>query len=218
MKASKQILGKVLFSVIGLGSLVVLSACGQPNADTTNTAPAGESPTAEAPATAESPVAASPTAESPSATTSPTATAENQNIVEVASSQGSFTTFTKAVEAAGLKETLTGEGPYTVFAPTDEAFAALPTGTLDNLLKPENKQSLVKVLTYHVVPGEVTANTIQPGEVATVEGSRVNVKVDTTSKTVTVNDAKVIQPDVQASNGVIHVVDKVIPPNAASQS
>ncbi|MBD2085914.1 MULTISPECIES: fasciclin domain-containing protein [unclassified Coleofasciculus] len=214
-------LGKLLFSVIGVGSLVVLSACGgQPGANTANQAPASdstattESPVAEAPATTTSPSAeVSPTA-SPGAEANGAAT-EDKNLGELAqtaASNGSFTTLTKAVQAAGLTDQLTGDKPYTVFAPTDAAFAALPAGTVDKLLQPANKQTLVKLLSYHVVPGKISSTELKSGEVKTVEGTPVTVKVDSASSEITINNAKVIQPNIPASNGVIHVVDKVILP------
>ena len=104
------------------------------------------------------------------------------------------------------------EGPFTVFAPTDEAFAALPEGTLEELMKPENREVLAAILTYHVVPGKVTSDQIQSGEVSTVQGSTVNVTVE--DGMVMVDDAKVVQPDIEAGNGVIHVIDKVILPES----
>ena len=130
-------------------------------------------------------------------------------IVDVAVGAGNFTTLVAAVTAADLVETLSGTGPFTVFAPTDEAFAALPAGVLDALLLPENKEILVKILTYHVVSGMVMAADITDGDVATVEGS--NVMLVTTSG-VKVNDANVVSADVPASNGVIHAIDAVILP------
>lgn len=135
----------------------------------------------------------------------------SDNVVALAAANGSFKTLTEALKAAGLTETLSGAGPFTVFAPTDAAFAALPQDALQELLKPENKEVLVKILTYHVVPGKVESSALQSGEVKTVEGGPVNVKVDSATG-VMVNDAKVVQPDIQASNGVIHVIDKVILP------
>jgi uncharacterized surface protein with fasciclin (FAS1) repeats len=115
-----------------------------------------------------------------------------------------------AIKAAGLAETLSGKGPFTVFAPTNEAFAALPKGTLEKLLKPENRDALKKVLTYHVVSGDLMAKDLKSGKVPTVEGSTVAVKIE--GKTVSVNDASVVTADVDASNGVIHVIDKVLIP------
>ena len=130
-------------------------------------------------------------------------------IVDVASSNPDFSTLVAAVSAAGLVETLSGEGPFTVFAPTNAAFAALPAGVLDALLLPENKDALVKILTYHVVPGTVLAADIADGDVATVEGQNVTLS---TANGVTVNGANVVTADVLASNGVIHVIDAVLVP------
>jgi len=136
---------------------------------------------------------------------------EKADIVDTAVSAGSFNTLVAAVTAADLVETLKGEGPFTVFAPTDEAFAALPEGTVDDLLKPENKDQLVAVLTYHVVPGKVMSGDIagKTMDVATVQGG--NLAVDATDG-VKINDANVVSADVEASNGVIHVIDKVVLP------
>ncbi|MAQ81865.1 fasciclin domain-containing protein [Psychromarinibacter halotolerans] len=132
------------------------------------------------------------------------------NIVEVAQDAGSFSTLLAAAEAAGLVETLTGEGPFTVFAPTDDAFAALPEGTVDTLLMPENKDQLTEILTYHVVPGAVMSGDLSDGMTATtVQGSDVTIS---TEGGVMVNDANVVTPDIEASNGVIHVIDAVIMP------
>jgi len=130
-------------------------------------------------------------------------------IVDVAVAAGNFTTLVAAVKAAGLVETLSGAGPFTVFAPTDAAFAALPAGVLDALLLPANKALLVKILTYHVVPGMVMAADVKDGDVATVEGQKVKLS---TMGGVTVNGAKVVTADVAASNGVIHAIDAVILP------
>jgi uncharacterized surface protein with fasciclin (FAS1) repeats len=132
-----------------------------------------------------------------------------KDIVDTAAKAGSFTTLVAAVEAAGLVDTLKGEGPFTVFAPTDEAFAALPEGTVETLLKPENKQQLIDLLTYHVLPGKVMAADIsgKEMEVESVLGIMLNVNA---TDGVAVNEATVTAADVKASNGVIHVVDKVI--------
>ncbi|AQS47426.1 Nex18 symbiotically induced protein [Thioclava sp. JM3] len=132
------------------------------------------------------------------------------DIVDTAVNAGSFETLVAAVQAAGLVDTLKGDGPFTVFAPTDEAFAALPEGTVDDLLKPENKDKLTSILTYHVVPGKVMSGDLSDGMMAaTVQGSEVTIKTD---PAVMVDDASVTQADVEASNGVIHVIDKVIMP------
>jgi uncharacterized surface protein with fasciclin (FAS1) repeats len=147
------------------------------------------------------------TKEKPMATT-----AKTQTIVDVASGNKDFSTLVKAVKAAGLVETLSGPGPFTVFAPTNAAFAALPKATLADLLKPENKAKLAKVLTYHVVSGTVLAKDVKPGSVKTVEGGSVTIKAE--GGKVMVNEATVTRTDIKASNGVIHVIDKVLlPPN-----
>ena len=135
--------------------------------------------------------------------------AQQADIIDTAKSAGNFTTLLVAIDAAGLTETLKGKGPYTVFAPTDEAFAKLPPGTVDALLK--DKAKLTKILTYHVVAGEVMANQVKPGKVTTLEGGKLNVTKG--SKGVKVDNAQVIAVDVMASNGVIHVIDTVVIPN-----
>ncbi len=133
------------------------------------------------------------------------------DIVAVASGNGSFNTLVAAVKAAGLVETLQGPGPFTVFAPTDDAFAKLPKGTVEDLLKPENKEKLVAILTYHVVAGKVMAADVKTMKAKTVNGKSLDVKVS--DGVVTVDKAKVIKTDVPASNGVIHVIDTVVLPN-----
>ncbi len=138
------------------------------------------------------------------------AESNSEDIVATAAAAGQFNTLAAALKAAGLVETLQGEGPFTVFAPTDEAFAALPEGTVEKLLLPENKDKLVKILTYHVVPGKVMSGDLESGMVKTVQGSKVNVKVSDAG--VKVGNAKVLKADVPASNGVIHVIDTVILP------
>ena len=143
-------------------------------------------------------------------TTQPEVAQADATVVDVAVDSDSFQTLTAAIQAAGLEETLQGAGPFTVFAPTDEAFAALPEGAVEELLLPENRDRLVQILTYHVVPGAVASSDILPGEVATVEGTSVNLIVQ--DGTVQVNEATVIQADVPASNGVIHVIDSVLIP------
>ncbi|MFM7035204.1 MAG: fasciclin domain-containing protein [Planctomycetia bacterium] len=139
--------------------------------------------------------------------------AEGKDIVDTAVGAGSFKTLVAAVQAAGLVETLKGDGPFTVFAPTDEAFAKLPAGTVESLLKPENKEKLVAVLTYHVVPGKVkAADVVKLTEAKTVQGSSVKIKVGDAG--VMVDNAKVVKTDIETSNGVIHVIDAVILPPA----
>jgi uncharacterized surface protein with fasciclin (FAS1) repeats len=137
--------------------------------------------------------------------------AKKADIVDTAVAAGSFNTLATALTAAGLVDTLKGDGPFTVFAPTDEAFAKLPAGTVEDLLKPENKDKLIAVLTYHVVAGKVKAKQVVTLDSATtVQGSNVSIKVK--DGTVYVDGAKVIKTDIKASNGVIHVIDSVILP------
>lgn len=132
------------------------------------------------------------------------------NIVETASAAGDFTTLLAAADAAGLVDTLAGDGPLTVFAPNDAAFAALPEGTVETLLLPENRDQLVAILTYHVIPGEVfSGDLVDDMTAATVQGATVTIDLD---NGVMVNDANVIAADIPASNGVIHVIDSVILP------
>ncbi len=133
-----------------------------------------------------------------------------KNIVEIAAKAGQFNTLVAAVKAAGLVETLVGTGPFTVFAPTDDAFAKLPEGTVASLLKPENKDKLVSVLTYHVLPGKVPASAVKTMKAKTVNGQQVSLKVS--DQGVSVDKAKVVKTDIMASNGVIHVIDSVILP------
>lgn len=136
---------------------------------------------------------------------------EKKDIVDTAVGAGSFKTLVAAVKAAGLVETLKGKGPFTVFAPTDEAFAKLPEGTVESLLKPENKKKLVAILTYHVVAGKVTAkDVVKLTEAKTVQGSTVKIAVK--EGKVSVDGANVVKTDIETSNGVIHVIDSVILP------
>jgi uncharacterized surface protein with fasciclin (FAS1) repeats len=142
-----------------------------------------------------------------------TAQAPSKDIVDTAVAAGSFNTLAKALQAAGLVDTLKGKGPFTVFAPTDEAFAKLPAGTLEDLLKPENKAKLQQILTYHVVPGKVgSAQVVKMSSAKAVSGDEIAIK--TSGKTVMVNNATVVKAYVEASNGVIHVIDTVIMPPA----
>ncbi|MFN6560676.1 MAG: fasciclin domain-containing protein [Nostoc sp. ChiSLP01] len=155
-------------------------------------------------------------AETPSTaptTPPPAGTSETQgkNLLALAESNASFTTLTKALKAAGLTSALQGKDNLTIFAPTDAAFAKLPADAVRDLLKPENKEVLLKLLTYHVVPGKVLSTDLKSGEVKSLEGGVINVKVDSANG-VTVNDAKVTQADITASNGVIHAIDNVILP------
>ena len=146
----------------------------------------------------------------PSTPSSGGAGTQSGNVVAVAASNGSFNTLTAALKAAGLDKTLSGSGPFTVFAPTDKAFAALPPDALQQLLQPQNRDLLVKILTYHVVPGKVQSSDLKAGDVETVEGSPVTIKVGNSG--VMVNNSKVLQADIPASNGVIHVIDQVMLP------
>jgi uncharacterized surface protein with fasciclin (FAS1) repeats len=137
--------------------------------------------------------------------------AAEKDIVETAVKAGQFQTLAAALEAAGLVETLKGEGPFTVFAPTDDAFAKLPAGTVETLLKPENKDQLTAILTYHVVPGRLMSQDVAGiDEAETVNGKMIDIEVD--GSAVKVNAATVTQADIAASNGVIHVIDAVILP------
>ena len=136
---------------------------------------------------------------------------KKKDIVDTAVAAGNFKTLAAALKAADLIDTLKGKGPFTVFAPTDEAFAKLPAGTLEMLLKPENKEKLVKILTYHVVPGKVmAADVVKLKSAKTVQGSEVTITV--TDGKVKVDDANVTKTDIDCSNGVIHVIDAVIMP------
>lgn len=139
------------------------------------------------------------------------ATSNALDIVDTAISAGQFNTLVAAVEAADLVTTLKGDGPFTVFAPTDEAFAALPEGTVENLLKPENKDQLIAVLTYHVVPGKIMSSDIAGTAtmVESVQGSELNVNA---TDGVTVDGATVVTADIETDNGVIHVIDRVVLP------
>ena len=134
------------------------------------------------------------------------------DIVSLAASSNSFTTLTSLLKATGLADILQQPGPYTVFAPTNEAFAALPAATLQQLQQPENRETLIKILTYHVVPGAVTSSQLSAGELKTSEEKSVNIQIDRASNQVTVNNARVIQADVKASNGIIHAINQVLVP------
>ena len=138
--------------------------------------------------------------------------AEKKDIVDTAVANGSFSTLAAALEAGGLTETLKSDGPFTVFAPTDDAFAKLPDGTVEMLLLPENKDKLVAILTYHVVPGEVSAGeVVELDSATTVNGA--DVQISLREDIVFINDSSLVMTDIYASNGVIHVVDSVILPN-----
>ncbi len=184
----------VKFSGLLIAFAVLLSAC----------APAAPATPITAPMPTAAPTAA-PTEVLPTATPAP------QDIVDIAAGNDNFKTLVAAVTAAGLVDTLKGEGPFTVFAPTDEAFAKLPAGTIDELLKPENKDKLVQILTYHVVPGKVmAADAAKLTSADTVAKLPLTIKADMGK--VMINDATVTTPDIEASNGVIHVIDTVLLP------
>jgi uncharacterized surface protein with fasciclin (FAS1) repeats len=145
------------------------------------------------------------------AVVTPARAQQTKDIVDTAVAAGSFTTLAKALTAADLIGTLKGPGPFTVFAPTDDAFAKLPAGTVENLLKPENKAMLRRVLTYHVVPGKVmAADVVKVSSTTAVSGDTLSIKVN--GGTVTVDKARIVKTDIAASNGVIHVLDTVLLP------
>ena len=182
-----------VFSLLIVAALV-LGACSQAAKPTATTAPT---------------MAPKPTPTSaPTATPEPTEAPMPKDIVDIAVADGRFTTLVAAVQAAGLVDTLKGAGPFTVFAPTDDAFAKLPAGTVETLLKPENLEQLKSILLYHVVAGKVmAADVVKLTTADTVLGKPVTIKVDMGN--VYINDAKVILTDIETSNGVIHVIDTV---------
>jgi transforming growth factor-beta-induced protein len=152
---------------------------------------------------------------SKSSCSSSVAASEGKTIIDTAVAAGNFGTLAAALDAAGLIETLQGKGPFTVFAPTDDAFAQLPEGTVQTLLKPENKALLTSILTFHVVSGSISSSeVIKLDNAITVNGQRVDIKFDKQTKAVHINGAKVIMADIQCSNGTIHVLDKVIMPSS----
>lgn len=168
-----------------------------------------------APQTAQAPTEPAPTQPAPDVAESPTATAPttgDRSIAELAAADTSLSTFNSALQAAGLTETLDGQGPYTVFAPSNAAFAAIPESTREQILRPENRDKLRQVLSYHVVSRNLPASQLQSGEVETIAGQPLNVQVNPGTQQVSVNDASVTLPNLQASNGVVHVVDRVILP------
>jgi len=176
-----------------LALALTTAACGSDDADTAATS---------APATTSASATPSP---------SPSESMASADIVDTAVAAGDFTTLAAALEAAGLVETLKGEGPFTVFAPTDEAFAKLPAGTVETLLKPENKAKLTRILTYHVVSGKVmAADVVKVKSAKAVSGDTLTVM--TQGSNVMIDKAHVVKTDIAASNGVIHVVDTVLLP------
>jgi uncharacterized surface protein with fasciclin (FAS1) repeats len=187
-------------AAVALAAALSLAACSS-SSDTAAT-PAASSASASAAAPAETPAPVETVAPSEEPMT-------GETIFDMASTADGFATLTAAITAAGLAEDLQGAGPVTVFAPTDDAFAALPAGVLDALLLPENQELLIKILTYHVIQGNVLSTDIVDGDVPTAEGQNVTLK---TGEFVTVNGSKVIAADVVASNGVIHGIDAVLLP------
>jgi uncharacterized surface protein with fasciclin (FAS1) repeats len=204
---------------VALSSSTVLAKEAMPETPPLVTQPISSSTSADTePASPET--ASAPASSDPASTAEPTATNDTatgkMTIVDIAAQGEKFKTLTAALKAAGLTDTLNGEGPFTVFAPTDEAFAKLPAGTVDELLKPENKDALVQILTYHVVPGAVSSTDLKSGDVKTVEGQSVAIKVGKSG--VTVNDAQVTTADIKARNGVIHVIDQVLRPSQSQEA
>lgn len=194
----------------GLMILPVIAAC-----EPQQTA---QTPPATAPTTEVAQPAPGSTRQSPAAlpSTPPAAQAEaaENHVVDVVANNPSLRTLAAALDETDANQILELQGPYTVFAPSDAAFAALSAETRQRLLQPENRQQLAQILFYHVVPGQVNANQLHSGEVKTVEGASVNVQVDPSANQVRVNNATVTQADIPASNGVVHIVDRVIlPPN-----
>lgn len=196
MRSSKA--KRWMTGLASLGVAAMLAACNSPDT-AVETAPEQDPMATEEPATGADPMAEG------------TAT-EGDTVVDVAASEEDFSILVEAIEAADLTETLSASGPVTVFAPTNEAFEALPEGTLDELLLPENQEVLRQVLTYHVLEGEVPAADVTTGEVPTAAGTPISIQVDEATGDVMVNEAMVITPDIQASNGVIHAIDQVILP------
>ena len=189
-------------TALGVILLPIIAACGgQPTTQApTTTQPAPETTT---------PVSPSPEVQGSPAPGAQTAAA---NVVELIGNNPSLSTLSSVIDEADLNDTLEQGGPYTIFAPSDQAFQSLPAATRERLLRDENRELLRQILTYHVVPGNLTASQLESGQVQTQAGNSVNVQVD--GQQVRINEARVIQPDLQAANGVVHVVDRIIlPPN-----
>jgi uncharacterized surface protein with fasciclin (FAS1) repeats len=203
MNITTQILRRLFLGLTGVGLIAVLSACETP---TTTSDASPDSTVAESPTDTTSPAASPLPTDSPGAA----GTSRGGTLAQVIENDASFSTLKQAVEAAGLQDQLAQSTPVTVFAPTNEAFASLPDGTLDRLLQPENRETLRKVISYHLIPGTVTSADITPGEVSSAEGQPITVARDANG--VTVNGAKVVQPDITASNGVVHSIDQVLLP------
>lgn len=211
----KSIAATLGAAIVSTGLFVSISSYAQSGTPGTTTSPSTRPTPAQSPSsggsmgnpgTMTTPNGGMSTPAKTPKTTAPT----GKTIVSIAAGNKKFSTLVTALKAAGLVETLSAAGPFTVFAPTNAAFAKLPKATLAKLLKPENKEQLKKILTYHVVSGAVTSKMLKSGKVATVEGGNVTVKIR--GKKVRVNNAKVIMADVKASNGVIHAIDTVLMP------
>lgn len=207
MKTRHPLSKRLMAGFVGVGAVFALAACGQP--DGIGSEPMPEDPAATQPDdTAEEPTATQPDMPAED----PMAAEDGNSIVDVAASDDSFSILVEAVQATGLDQPLANDGPFTVFAPTNEAFEALPEETLEALLQPENQEILAQILAYHVVPQEMTSADVTTGEVPTAEGQPLYVMVNDDTSEVMVNDATVIQTDIQADNGVIHAIDQVILP------
>jgi len=199
----------------GLMIFPVIAAC-TPQ-ETAQAPPTTTEPTPRAttlPPTQPTPGVTTPPATSPAPAPDAGAQADGNHVVDVVAANNSLSTLASLIDETDANAILETEGPYTVFAPSDQAFAALPAQTRQRLLQPENRETLARILFYHVVPGELTADQLPSGTVKTVEGANVNIQADQTGNQVRVNDATVVQPNIPASNGVVHIVDRVIlPPN-----
>lgn len=202
----KQLTG--FAGVIGVSALIGFPAWAHINS---NTNVKNATPTQQVAGNVKTAASPAPMA-SPKPMASPAPMAAGKDIVAIASGDAQFKTLTKLLGEAGLVKTLQGKGPFTVFAPTEAAFNALPKGTMDDLMKPANKAKLTKILTYHVVPGSLLSTSLKSGDVKSVEGSSLKVAVN--KGKVTVGGANVVKADIKASNGVIHVIDKVLMPPA----
>ncbi|MBW4512203.1 MAG: fasciclin domain-containing protein [Scytonematopsis contorta HA4267-MV1] len=201
---------KLVGFTVGVLMLPAFAACGT-NQQTTEVPP-----TTTAPPVADVTPVPAPTAASPVPPISGVTT--NENIKDVVGDNPSLGTFANLIDEADLENILEGSGPLTLFAPSDQAFAAIPQATRQRLLQPQNRQLLRQILNYHIVPGNLTANQLQSGEIQTLAQNPVNVQVNQTANQIRVNDATVTQPNIQARNGIVHVVDRVIlPPTIQKQ-
>ena len=208
-----------IIGIMGLTSTSLLMTIASQAQEVRNTKPSifneplynrGKKPSVTTPVTKPTQPATEIPTVKPTPTTPITEIKETRNLIVLANTNGSFKTLIKALTAAGLIDTLQGEGPFTIFAPTDAAFAKLPQDAVRDLLKPENKEILLKVLTYHVVSGKVLSSDLKSGELKSLQGDPISIKVN--SNGVEVNDAKVTKADIQGSNGVIHQIDTLILP------